>query len=499
MDNATLVSHLTVGEETSLRDVLRALDRTGLRVVFIADVTGRLVGAISDGDIRRGLIAGHELDEAASAVMNRNFVVLPDSLPEDEARTHVSDRILVIPMVDTDGRPTRFLFRKDPAYIPAAEPVLGGNELAYVVDCVKSGWISSQGSYVSAFESAFANYTGTGAGQAVTVSNGTVALQLALATLGVGPGDEVVVPDLTFAATLNAVLHVGATPVIVDVHPNDLTIDPDAVRTAITPNTRAIMPVHLYGQMCDMKALDKIAKAHGLLLIEDAAEALGSQLGNRHAGTIGDAGTYSFFANKLITTGEGGMVVFSDPEMARRARMLRDHGMDPKKRYWHLEPGFNFRLTNMQAAIGLAQLERIDDLLGAKLRLAEGYRERLADLTEFLVLPDPVPNSVHSYWNFVVLFRDDFEGDAAERMISFMRARQIDLRGLFFPMHEMPPYAGLRRIGQCPNSVAASRRGVAFPGSPKLTEVQIEDICSTFRQGINMLEVERLAAEGVKV
>jgi len=496
MNNSAPISHLTVEENLPLRDILRALDRTGLRIVFIADATGRLVGAISDGDIRRGLIAGHELDEAASAVMNRNFVALPDSLPEDEARNHVSDRISVIPMVDTNGRPTRFLFQKDPGYIPAADPLLGGNELAYVVDCVKSGWISSQGSYVSAFEDAFARYIGIEVGRAVTVSNGTVALQLALTTLGVGPGDEVIVPDLTFAATLNAVLHAGATPVIVDVHPKDLTIDPDAVRAAINPRTRAIMPVHLYGQMCDMKALGEIAQEHGLLLIEDAAEALGSQLCSSHAGTIGDAGTYSFFANKLITTGEGGMVVFSDPEMARRARMLRDHGMDPNKRYWHIEPGFNFRLTNMQAAIGLAQLERIDDLLGAKLRIAQGYRERLADMSDLLLLPKPVPNSIHSYWNFVLLFGHDFADDVAERMIAFMRARSIDVRGLFFPMHKMPPYAGLPRIGECPNSVIASQRGVALPASPKLTEAQIQDICSTFRHGIDMIDVERLAAKG---
>lgn len=499
MHNVSLISNLTVGEQLALRDVLLALDKTGLRIVFVANSSGRLVGAISDGDVRRALIAGHGLDEPSATVMNRSFLALPETLPEDEARAHISDRISVIPMVDADGLPTRFLLQKDPGYIPAAEPLLAGNELAYVVDCVKSGWISSQGSYVRAFESAFSSFTGAGYGQAVTVSNGTVALQLALATLGVGPGDEVIVPDLTFAATLNAVLHCGATPVIVDVHPKDLTIDPEAVRAAVTSKTRAIMPVHLYGQMCDMETLSEIALAHGLLIIEDAAEALGSQLGNRHAGTIGDAGTYSFFANKLITTGEGGMVVFADPQMADRARMLRDHGMDPNRRYWHLEPGFNFRLTNMQAAIGLAQLERVDDLLAAKLRLAQSYRERLTDFSDILVLPTPVPNSVHSYWNFVVLFRDDFAGDVAEQMIAFMRSHNIDVRGLFFPMHEMPPYLGIRRIGNCPNSISASQRGVAFPASPKLTEAQVHDICNTFRQGVHMLDVERLAAKGLQV
>lgn len=202
MSNATLVSSLTVSYQLVLRDVLRVLDRTGQRIVFVADETGRLVGAISDGDVRRGLIAGHGLDEAATAVMNRNFVTLPDSMREDEARAHVGDRISVIPMIDAEGRPTRFISQKNPGYIPAAEPMLGENELAYVVDCVKSGWISSQGSYVKAFEDAFASYTGIGARQSVSVSNGTVALQLALTTLGVGPGHEVIVPDLTFAGAM---------------------------------------------------------------------------------------------------------------------------------------------------------------------------------------------------------------------------------------------------------------------------------------------------------
>ncbi|MFD0982582.1 aminotransferase class V-fold PLP-dependent enzyme [Tropicimonas aquimaris] len=496
MDSPELLSNLLIDETTELRDVLRALDQTGLRIVFVTDASSRLVGAISDGDMRRGLLAGHGLDEPASAVMNKNFITLPESLPESEARAHVSDRITVIPIVDGVGRAQRFVLEKDPEFIPAAEPLLGGNEISYVVDCLSSGWISSQGAYVAAFENAFAKLTGVPVGQAITVSNGTVALQLALAALDVGPGDEVIVPDLTFAATLNAVLHVGASPVIVDVDPIQLTMDPTAVRAAITSRTRAIMPVHLYGQMSDMGKLGEIAREHGLLVIEDAAEALGSRLGSRHAGTLGDAGTFSFFANKLITTGEGGMVVFSDPEVAARARVLRDHGMDTKKRYWHLEAGFNFRLTNLQAAIGLAQLEKVDELLAAKIRLAGSYTERLADLSELIILPEVDPNNVHSFWNFVVLFRDIFAGDVADQMLRFMRARKIDSRRLFYPMHVMPPYANLRRIGDCPNSVSASRTGVAFPASPKLTEKQIDDICKTFRSGIEMLNVKRLSAIG---
>ncbi len=482
-----------ISGDVRLRDVLSKLDLTGMRIVFVVDEKSRVVGVITDGDVRRALLSGATLETLAREVMNKSFVSLSHTIQDDEAQSHLSDRISVIPMLTDDGCLDRIVYRKEPTYIPAAEPVLAGNEMAYVVDCLKSGWISSQGIYVRSFEEAFASYTGTR--NALAVSNGTVALQLALDALCVGAGDEVIVPDLTFAATLNAVLHVGAAPVIVDVEPVNLTMDMEAVRAAITPRTKAIMPVHLYGQMCDMATLRQIADQNKLLIIEDAAEALGSRYDGKHAGTIGDAGTFSFFANKLITTGEGGMVVFKDAAVAERARMLRDHGMDPTKRYWHLEAGYNFRLTNLQSAIGLAQLERVEQLLSDKLRLARTYREHLLNLEGAIILPQAIPNSVHSYWNFVVLFRHELGQDVVDRVIEFMRDRHIDARRLFYPMHVMPPYKALPRIGDCPNSKNASARGIAFPSSPKLTEAQITDICITFRQAVEMLDVARMAEQ----
>ena len=228
--------------------------------------------------------------------------------------------------------------------LPVMEPSLNGNELQYVIDCIKTGWISSQGLYVKRFEAEFASYLGVP--EAVSCANGTVALHLALAALGIGAGDEVIVPDLTFAASINAVLHSGATPVLVDVRRDTWTIDTDSLQSLMTPRTRAIMPVHLYGRASHMDELRAIAKAHGVLLIEDAAEALGASYRGAMLGSLGDAGTFSFFGNKLITTGEGGMVVYRDAKAAARARILRDHGMDPKRRYWHLEVGYNYRLTN---------------------------------------------------------------------------------------------------------------------------------------------------------
>ncbi|GHA85062.1 GDP-perosamine synthase [Algimonas arctica] len=462
-----------------------------MRILFVTNSKKKLVGVLTDGDVRRGLIAGFTLEEKISNVMNKNFVSYNDTMKDNVLKQSLSDRISVIPLVNDDGEVTRFVFNSDPTFIPAAQPSLKGNELAYTLDCIKSGWISSQGAYVGAFEKAFEQKTGTL--NAVSVSNGTVALVLALSALGVGPGDEVIVPDLTFAASLNAVIHVGATPVIVDIELPSLSMDPKAVAAAITNQTKAIMPVHLYGQMCEMDELVRIAKENGILIVEDAAEALGSEYKGRHAGTIGDAGTFSFFANKLITTGEGGMVVFKDPEVAKRARILRDHGMDPAMRYWHLEVGHNFRMTNIQAAIGLAQLERFDELLGAKLAIAKHYTERLSDLSDDFLLPSARPSTLHSFWNYVVLLRDPDSLVRGSRLIDFMNSNRIEARRLFFPMHIMPPYQHLSFSGSYDNSISASNRGFALPCYIGLSEQEIDDICSILRKGVDMLDVERWA------
>jgi perosamine synthetase len=485
---------LTISCEQSVNAVLEALTETGLRVVFVIDKRGRLIGSVSDGDVRRGILAGYQLDSSVVSIMNPNFISFSNKVLEAEVGRHLSDRVNVIPILDSVGRPTSFVSRKTFKYIPAAEPSLNGNEMSYVVDCIESGWISSQGTYVRAFEEAFANYVGIPKGHALTVCNGTVALQLALAALRIGPGDEVIVPDLTFAATLNAVLHVGAEPVIVDVHPTNFTIAPEKIRDAISDRTKAIIPVHLYGQMCEMQDIQDIAHSKNLVVLEDAAEALGSKFAGKHAGTLGQAGAFSFFANKLITTGEGGMVVFKSKEVADRARILRDHGMDPSKRYWHLEAGYNFRMTNIQAAIGLAQIEKVQDLLSSKISLARAYSDRLGDLQHFLFLPEKIPHTIHSYWAYVVLFKNDFSADDISQIITIMLENNVEARPIFFPMHQMPAYAHLKRVGTCNASETASSRAIALPSSPSLNAEQIEDICFVFRSAVNRVSAEKLVA-----
>ncbi|HHY55465.1 MAG TPA: DegT/DnrJ/EryC1/StrS family aminotransferase, partial [Chloroflexi bacterium] len=267
---------------------------------------------------------------------------------------------------------------RPPDFIPVYTPLLNGREEKYLLDAVRSGWISSLGAYVTRFEEAFARFCGVR--HAISVSNGTVAIHLALHALGIGPGDEVIVPSLTFVATANAVHYTGATPVFADVDPVTWCLDPADVRRRLTSRTRAVIPVHLYGHPAPMPDLQALAAEHDLLVIEDAAEAHGAAIVGRRVGGWGRIGAFSFYANKIITTGEGGMLTTDDDALAARCRMLRDHAMPPQRRYWHDEVGFNYRMTNLQAAVGVAQMERIDSFIRRKREIAARYREELADI-----------------------------------------------------------------------------------------------------------------------
>ena len=243
-------------------------------------------------------------------------------------------------------------------FIPISQPSLGEREIEYVLSAVKSGWISSKGQYIDAFEKQFADFVGIK--YALAVSNGTNALHLALASCGIKAGDEVIIPDLTFIATENAVRYTGADVVFVDIDKDTLCISPVSIERAITGKTKAIIPVHLYGHPANMREIMRIAKIHSLVVIEDAAEALGAEAYRQRVGSIGKCGVFSFYGNKIITTGEGGMLTTNDHITFEKARYLRDHAMDQHKRYWHTMVGFNYRMTNLQAAVGLAQMERID-------------------------------------------------------------------------------------------------------------------------------------------
>lgn len=359
--------------------------------------------------------------------------------------------------------------------IPVAEPLLAGNELNYVTDCVKSGWVSSLGKYVRDFEEQFANYCGAQYG--VATFNGTVALHLLAATLNLGPGDEVIMPSLTYVASANGVRYTGAAPVFVDSERATWNIDPNTVAAAITPRTKAIMAVHLYGQPADMDSLRAIADDHGLLLLEDAAEAHGARYKNRRVGGLSDAAIFSFYGNKIITTGEGGIIVTSNKSWADRAFFLENQGRYSDNPYWHPEVAYNYRMTNIQAALGLAQLEKIDDLLAIRQRNAAHYNRRLANVPG-LTLPPQTDWADNVYWMYSVVVENEF-GLTRDELRAKLRAAGIETRPFFYPVHTLPMYATGQSL---PVAEELGRRGLNLPSGATLTPEQIDYICDTIGQ-----------------
>lgn len=353
-----------------------------------------------------------------------------------------------------------------PPNIPVYQPRLAGNVTAYVNECLETGWISSRGEFIGRFEQKFAEYVG--AEQSTSVANGTVALHLAVTALGIGPGDEVIVPSFTYIASVNTILQTGATPVFVDSLETTLQVDPGAVRAAITPRTKAVMAVHLYGHPSDMNAIVAICSENNLLLIEDCAEAFGSHWASRHVGTFGDVATFSFFGNKTITTGEGGMVLARDPTIMERCRHLKNQGVSSTREYWHDMLAYNYRMTNIQAAIGLAQLEIAENILADKKAVAQRYREGLTNLP--VRLHDAVGSVEHSFWMCSILV--DNERDRAP-LRQHLSAQGIETRPFFPPAHFMPH---CRADVTLPVAESISARGINLPSYPDLTSAQLDRI-----------------------
>jgi perosamine synthetase len=356
--------------------------------------------------------------------------------------------------------------------IPVYRPLLDGNERKYVYDCLDSGWISSKGKYVELFENAFSNYIGSK--HALGVCNGTAAIHLSLCALGLRPGDEVIVPTFTYVASVNAVRMVGATPIFADSLPDTWQIDPDDVRRKITSRTRAIMAVHLYGLTCDMGRLAALAATHDIFLVEDAAEALGSEWQGVKAGCFGDIAAFSFFGNKTITTGEGGMVACRDPALHERALHLRGQGLAKYREYWHDVMGYNYRMTNIAAAIGLAQLENVEAKLERKRILAEQYQQLLKDLP--LSHHCEIPPARHSYWMCSILLESE---QVRDELRIYLAESGIETRPLFPAVHTMPIYA--ERYRHFPVAENLGRRGMNLPSFPALRDDEQEYICNQIR------------------
>tara|TARA_B100001250_G_scaffold179815_1_gene154534 strand:+ start:585 stop:1661 length:1077 start_codon:yes stop_codon:yes gene_type:complete len=355
--------------------------------------------------------------------------------------------------------------------IPVYQPSIANNQRKYVLDCIDTNWITFRGKYVNTFQEEFCKFTGSN--HASVVSNGTVAIHVALEALGIGEGDEVIVPTFTYIATVNAVAYTGATPVFCDSSYDDWQIDPEDIKRKITSKTKAILPVHLYGQACDMDAICKIARENSLFVIEDCAEAIGTRIGNQHVGTFGDISTYSFFGNKTITTGEGGMVCTNRSYLHQKVESLKAHAVDKKKNYWHTELAYNYRMTNIQAAIGVAQLEECYQYLKRKREIAYLYIEGLKD-TPYKLLQEK-EGTTNSFWMCSLLLPDVESRDRIEKAF---KLSNIDFRPAFYPIHTMPMYD---KGESYPVAEDISSRAINIPSWPDLTNDQIGTIINTIK------------------
>ncbi len=356
-------------------------------------------------------------------------------------------------------------------WIPVAHPVLSGREKEYVLDCLETAWVSSLGKYIGLFEDSFARFCSTE--HAVACSNGTAALHISLLALGVREGDEVIVPTLTYIASANAVRYCGATPVFVDSEPATMNLDPGKIEEKITERTKGILAVHLYGHPADMDPILGIARTHNLFVLEDAAEAHGARYKGQRVGSLGDAATFSFFGNKIITTGEGGMVTTGNTKLQDQMRLLKGQGVDPNHRYWFPIVGYNYRMTNVQAAIGLAQLEQIDEHLRCRQEIAEIYGSVLSPLEDVLTLPTVQPWASHVFWSYPIVLKDNSPVNS-ERLMSSLAADGIETRPVFIPIHTMPPY--LKEGEAHPIAEKLGRNGISLPMHGLLTGKDVEYI-----------------------
>lgn len=365
--------------------------------------------------------------------------------------------------------------------IPVNEPLLNGNEKKYLAECIDSGWISSEGPFVSRFEAELGRITGRR--HAVAVCNGSLALDAAIVALGIGPGDEVIIPAFTIISCAAAVVRVGATPVLVDCDPHTWNMDVNKIAERIGPRTKAIMAVHIYGLPVEMDEVLRLARIHNLKVIEDAAEMHGQTYRNRPCGSMGDISVFSFYPNKHITTGEGGMILTNDDELARRCRSLRNLYFEPPRRFVHKELGWNLRMSNLQAALGCAQLERLENFVRRKREMGARYTALLSGLRGVQLPVSRTRDAENIYWVYGIVLDDDMAFDAEEAM-HLLSLKGVQCRPFFWPMHEQPVFKkmGLFVGESYPVAERIARRGFYIPSGLALSEEQIGNVANALRE-----------------
>jgi len=432
-------SNIKITSKSTIKSAMSKIDRNGIGTVFVVNSSDVLVGVITDGDIRRAILRGANIFSSCKTLMKKKFI----TIKKDESKTEVfkllqkfKNIIKVIPIIDKKGKLIDYATSDRLNFIPIYYPHLKGNELKYLSKCITENWISSNGPFVKNFESSFSAMHNKR--PSLAVSSGTTALHLSLVALGIKKGDEVIVPNMTFAAVINAVLYIGAKPVIVDIDEKKWNITPDEIQKNITRKTKAVIVVHFLGNPCNLEKIKKICNSKKIFLVEDCAEAIGSKYKNKLVGTFGDCSTFSFFGNKTITTGEGGMITFKDKKIYEKANILRDHGMSQKKRYYHDVIGFNYRMTNMQAAIGMAQLERFKIIINEKIKIFNIYK-KIIGKNKFITFQKTEKNALNTYWLVGVKF--------VNKKIDIIKLQEkmlingIETRNFFYPISVQKIYS----------------------------------------------------------
>lgn len=480
----------TVKVDDALLKCMRLMEESGQPWRIVTGDKSKTLGVITDGDIRRFLLSGGSLEAVVRDAMTKKFEYALTTTTDEEL-INLLARWSFLPIVTKDMELVEVATIKRLHETPILDAAIGVKELEQVSQALVSGWISSKSPVVHSFEAAFEQKTGLT--NCLAVANGTVAIEIALRALGIGLDDEVLVPDLTFAATANAVANVGAKPILVDVDLEDFGMNAALALAAVGAKTKGAILVHLYGQpMIHTRELVDALQKRGIRVIEDCAEALGSRIGNDHVGSFGDAATFSFFGNKLITTGEGGMVSFTEVSDFGRAKLIRDHGQSPTRKYWHEVVGTNSRLTGIQAALGIAQLEKFETFLESKIETARAYQRHLRSSNEVKVYTSNF--GISSYWlNVLQLDPLIYTRAAVGDLSDFLRERGIETRPLFHPLHTMPAFSQqvfLKQSGEA-RSVRLHSYGLCLPSS-SMQEVHVTNrVCEAILSWVS-LERERV-------
>ncbi len=473
------VKKLIVDQNKTIKDALNNITNSGLGACFLTN-NGKLSNVVTDGDIRRSLLKGYGLEDKIKNIKTKKFVSVKKTHDFIDLQKKIA-KYKLVPIIDDSHKVIDYANEKRFKQIPQSEPVFRGKELEYLTDTIQSGWISSVGKYVNLFEKKFSEFTKSK--YSLATSSGTAALQLALSVLKLKKKDEVIVPDFTFVAPINTILHSGAKPVLADIESKTLCISLDSIKKLVNKNTKAVIIVHLYGNTPEIKKIVKFCQKKKIKIIEDCAEAFGTTFNKKHVGKFGDIGTFSFFGNKTITTGEGGILLFKKKEHYQLAKKLRNHGMNSTKKYWHDEVGYNFRMTNMQAAIGLAQLEQANFFVKKKIEIQRKFAFQLRNLSK-IDFPKKNKNIKHSHW--LTYFRiKNFEKDknSRNRLLKFLTDKGIEARAGFYSAHTMDIYKKYQnRKLSYKNSLDASKSLISLPSSVNLTDFEINYIADKIKE-----------------